>query len=63
MAGIKKKTTLEKKERSQDRRRRLERDRKAKEIAVKYIFPLVVGTGVLLVVLFYLKYGFGGLKN
>lgn len=64
MAGAKviKRNPAEKKERSQDRRRRLERDRKAKEAAIKYILPAILAGLALVVIVFFWKYGFGGVR-
>lgn len=65
MAGAKvvKKNPAEKKERSQDRRRRLERDRKAREAAIKYILPAILMGLALIVIAFFWKYGFGGVRS
>jgi hypothetical protein len=57
-----KKVGGQKKERSQDRRRRLERDRKAKQAAMKYVLPGILLLLSVLVGLFFWKYGFGGVR-
>lgn len=65
MAGVKigKRNVNEKKEHSQDRRKRLERDRRAKETAQKVVIPAMLAVLALLVVFFFYKYGFGGVRN
>jgi hypothetical protein len=57
------KNPAEKKEHSQDRRRRLERDRRAKETAQRILVPVLLAGLAVLVVLFFWKYGFGGVRS
>ena len=62
-AKVSKRTPSVKKERSQDRRLRLERDRKAKEAAQKYVVPALLALLALVVALFFWNYGFGGVRT
>ena len=65
MAGarVTKKGLADKKERSQDRRRRLDRDRRAKETAQRVVVPILLAVLAVAVVLFFYKYGFGGVRS
>lgn len=62
-AKVVKRNPAEKKERSQDRKRRLERDRKARETAMKYVLPAILMVLALIVIAFFWKYGFGGVRS
>lgn len=62
-ARVLKKNPAEKKERSQDRRRRLGRDRRAKETAQRIVVPVLLVVLALIVFLFFYKYGFGGVRD
>lgn len=52
----------EKKEHSQDRRRRLDRDRRAKDAAQRFVIPTILAGLALFVIIFFWKYGFGGVR-
>lgn len=62
-ARIAKKGLADKKERSQDRRRRLDRDRRAKETAQRVVVPILLAVLGVAVFLFFYKYGFGGVRS